>query len=84
MPVPQDPFEIWKAGRREIQPPPDFSVRVMARISLREIPNTVGLTEGFFSGLSAVERGLRLLLAFGLSAAGLFRISYVAFNLLIP
>jgi hypothetical protein len=84
MHAPIDPFESWKESRRQFQPPPDFSVHVMARIRLGKISRPSDLTESFFFGLSAVEKAVRLLLAFGLSAAGIFRISYVAFNILIP
>jgi hypothetical protein len=84
MVAPIDPFESWKESRRQFKPPPDFSAHVMGRIRHSEIPRPLDLTESLFFGLSAVEKALRLLLALGLSAAGIFRISYVAFNIIVP
>jgi hypothetical protein len=84
MSAPQDPFESWKEGRRQIEPPPDFSAHMMARIHRCELKRPVRFAESFFFGLPAAEKALRLLLAFGLSAAGIFRISYVTLSILTP
>ncbi len=80
----EDRYENWKKGRRRFNAPTNFSALVMKRIKNADSQHAINIFTGFLAVPSLPEKALRILVAFGLSAAGIFRISYVALNLLTP
>lgn len=78
-------YKKWIRWRQEVHIPAHFTGRVMDEINLYEEDK-----EAYFcfrtplAPDSFASRALRVALALGMSALGLFRLSHVALNLLYP
>jgi hypothetical protein len=78
-------YEDWIRNRKEIDPPSEFSSKVMKQISEHdESKRTWGLYETLTEINMIPIRILRVVIALGALAFGLFRICYVPFSILFP
>lgn len=70
-------YDQWKAQRRQVAVPENFSTRVMTRL-VHETSARQKLSAALHSRVAQIG------MAFGLLLLGLFRLCFVTANLLIP
>jgi hypothetical protein len=78
-------FEDWIRNKKETNPPSGFSSNVMKQIREYEENKSIG---GLYETLTEIKilpiRILRVVIALGALAFGLFRICYVPFSIFFP
>lgn len=78
----EDLYTDWKTSRSRVDVPDGFSDRVMAEIGRQE---RAAVEAGETGGLPPfLENAVEILVGFGLSALGAFRVAHLVGGLLLP
>jgi hypothetical protein len=78
-------YRAWKEERANMEPPPDFSRRILEQVYLLEKRRSEGALKKLLSQLDFLPSPLlRAAFAFGALILGIFRIYFISANILIP